>query len=132
MNNPETQLDAVTIKQLTWKPSVIRNVAVGIVQKIIMHPFKLWPDQVSLSAVTQQDRQVVGTAWRLLSKADVIQQTGEYRKSTAPGRRSSLVFEYELRSMSRAQTFLRRNGVTPATSEVQTEMFTPPPAVGPL
>ena len=126
MNTPDTHLDAVALKQLTWKPSAVRNVPVGIVSKIILPPFKVWPDQVSLAAVSQEDRQAVGTAWRLLSKSEVIKQTGNYRKSTAAGRRSSLVFEYELHSTNRAKTFLRRNGVTPQTVETQAELFTAP------
>ena len=126
MSNSDTHLDSVAIKQLTWKPSTVRNIAVGIVERIILPPFKLWPDQVSLDAVLQEDRQVVGTAWRLLSKADVIQQTGNYRKSTASGRRSGSVFEYQLKSMNRAQTFLKRNGITPMTAEMQSDLFTIP------
>lgn len=126
MNNPETHLDSVALKQLTWKPSAIRDVAVGIVEKIILPPFKLWPDQVSLAAALQEDRQAVGTAWRLLSKAEIIQQTGNYRRSTAAGRRGSSVFEYQLRSMNRAKTFLRRNGVTPKVAELQPDLFANP------
>ena len=126
MSNPDTHLDNVALKQLVWKPSTVRNIAVGKAEKIILPPFKLWPDQVPLDAVSQEDRQVVGTAWRLLSKADVIKQTGNYRKSTASGRRSSSVFEYQLNSMNRAQTFLKRNGVTPMLSEVQSDLFTMP------
>jgi hypothetical protein len=126
MSNSEAHLDSVALKQLTWKPSTIRDVAVGVVEKIILPPFKLWPDQVSLAAVLQGDRQVVGTAWRLLSKAEVIQQTGNYRRSTAAGRHGGSVFEYQLRSMNRAKTFLCRNGVVPKVAEVQSELFAMP------
>jgi hypothetical protein len=107
----EQQLDQVALKQLTWKPSLIRNLAVTIVEKILATD-KLWPDEISLAGLSPDDRNTVGIAWRLLTRAEVIQQTGSYRKSNADGRRSGTVFEYELKSRARAETFLRRNGRT--------------------
>jgi hypothetical protein len=127
MSTQDNHLDTVALSQLLWKPSAFRNIAVSIVSKIILPPFRVWPDQIPLTRLSQEDRQAVGTAWRLLSKAEVIHQTGNYRKSTATGRRSSLVFEYELKSMNRAKTFLRRNEATPQTAETQAELFTVSP-----
>lgn len=108
----EQQLDQVALKQLTWKPSTVRNLAIAVVEKILRPPYSLWPDQLNLAGVSLTDRHVVGIAWRLLTKAEVIRQTGLYRKSEAPDRNSGVVFEYELRSRARAETFLKRNGRT--------------------
>jgi hypothetical protein len=113
MTEPTTeQLDQVALKQITWKPSVVRNIAIEIVERILIPPFKVWPDEIALENISATDRHVVGIAWRLLAKAEVIQQTGNYRKSTAPGRNSGSVFEYEIKSRSRAETFLKRNNRT--------------------
>jgi hypothetical protein len=117
----EQQLDQVALKQLTWKPSVIRNLAVEIVERALAAD-TLWPDEIPLAGILPTDRNTVGIAWRLLTRAEVIQQTGEYRKSNADGRRSGTVFEYELKSRARAETFLRRNGRTAVCSQQQ-EMF---------
>jgi hypothetical protein len=117
----EQQLDQVALKQLTWKPSVIRNLAVDIVEKALAAD-TLWPDEISLAGLSPTDRNTVGIAWRLLTRAEVIQQTGSYRKSNADGRRSGTVFEYELKSRARAETFLKRNGRTVVRGEQQ-EMF---------
>jgi hypothetical protein len=107
----EQHLDGATIKQMTWKPGVLRNLAVTIVERALTTD-KLWPDEISLAGLSPDDRNTVGIAWRLLARAEVIQQTGSYRKSNADGRRSGTVFEYELKSRARAQTFLQRNGRT--------------------
>jgi len=111
------QLDKIALKQLTWKPSIIRNLAIEIVEKILLPPYRIWPDEIVLTDVSLTDRHCVGIAWRLLSSAEIIQQTGNYRKSTAPGRNGGAVFEYRLHSRPRAETFLRRNGRTPVAYE---------------
>ena len=121
------QLDEVALNQLTWKPSAVRTVAVEIVKKILSPPFtfKLWPDQISLANVCAADHPCVGTAWRLLTRAKVIQQTGQYRKSLAPGRSKGSIFEYELKSRARAETFLKRND-HPVPRLDQPEFWKPP------
>jgi hypothetical protein len=117
----EQLLDQVALKQLTWKPSLIRNLAVTIVERALATD-TLWPDEISLAGLLPTDRNTVGIAWRLLTRAEVIQQTGDYRKSNADGRRSGTVFEYQLKSRTRAETFLKRNGRTVVRGEQQ-EMF---------
>lgn len=116
------ELDVVAIKQLTWKPGLVRNLAIGIVERILRHPYKLWPDEISHNDLSLNDRNIVGSTWRLLARAGVIGQTGNYRRSNADGRRSGSVFEYELKSRARAETFLRRNGRTAIATD-QPELF---------
>lgn len=124
MNEPGDQLDKIALRQLTWKPGVIRNIAVDIVEQILRPPFTIWPDKISHTSVLPDDRNTVGIAWRLLARADVIQQTGNYRKSNADGRRSGTVFEYQLKSRARAKTFLQRNKRMIQPSD-QPELFVP-------
>lgn len=124
MSEADAQLDKVALRQLTWKPGVVRNVAVDIVERVLHPPFTVWPDEISHASLSPDDRNTVGIAWRLLARADVIQQTGNYRKSGADGRRSGTVFEYQLKSRARAETFLKRNSRTIQSSE-QPELFVP-------
>lgn len=117
----EQQLDQVALKQLTWKPSVIRNIAVDIAAKVLTAE-TVWPDDFPHPDLPDIDRHVIGIAWRMLIRAGVIQQTGDYRKSKATNRNGGAVFAYEVRSRARAETFLRRNGRTEIETN-QSELF---------
>lgn len=123
MSDADAQLNAISLRALTWKPGPARDIAIAICQRILRSPWRLWPDEIELKAIAQDDRQIVGLAWRQLMKAQIIRQTGQFRKSNAPGRHGSTVFEYELLSESRAKTFVRRNGSIPIVAEHQTELF---------
>jgi hypothetical protein len=108
----DEHLNEVALAQLTWKPSVIRNVACDIVTAAVaLHPLHVWPDKVNLAGVADSDKNCVGSAWRLLAKAKVIEHTTSFRRSEADGARGRTVFAYRLTSLTRAQTFLERNGV---------------------
>lgn len=124
MSEPGDQLDKTALRLLTWKPGVVRNLAIQIVEKVLVAPCRIWPDDIPLDKVNVTDRNTIGIAWRLLAKADVIQQTGQYRKSTAANRNAGTVFEYTLKSRARAETFLKRNGRTVHSSD-QPELFAP-------
>ncbi|MGO9585117.1 MAG: hypothetical protein ACLP2Y_02755 [Limisphaerales bacterium] len=117
----EHQLDEVTIKQLVWKPGIVRNLAVDIVAKVLTAE-TVWPDEFSHTDLPDTDRHVIGIAWRMLNRAGVIQQTGNYRKSKSANRNGGAVFEYEVKSRTRAHTFLQRNGRT-AIEPNQPELF---------
>ena len=126
-SNPDKHLDEISLRALTWKPSVARDIAVDICQRVIVPPWRCWPDEIKLAGVSAEDRHIVGLAWRQLMKAKVIKQTGIYRRSNSPGRHGGTVFQYELVSRARAETFIRRNGKIPKVNELQTDLFTMPP-----
>ena len=107
----DAHLDATVILQLTWKPSVLRNVACRIVRAMLdggQFSSGLWPDQVDISDVGDDDRNTIGSAYRLLTKAAIIEPTADFRRSKAKGARGRKVFKYVLGRRSRAETFLRR------------------------
>jgi len=106
----DNALNEATIKVLTWKPSVVRNVARCIVERVVCEPFGVWPDELVLDFVSDADVNSIGIAWRLLTRAGVIRHTANFRRSTAEGARGRTIFLYQLSSMARAQTFLQRNG----------------------
>jgi len=124
MNTHSDQLDKIALRQLTWKPGVVRNLAIEIVEKVLVAPYRIWPDDIRLDKVNVTDRNIIGIAWRMLAKADVIKQTSQYRKSTAANRNAGTVFEYTLKSRARAETFLKRNSRTVQPPD-QPELFVP-------
>ena len=118
--NPDTHLDDVTIRQLTWKPSVARNVAGRIVQAALLEGF-IWPDEVCYDGVpslTAADANCIGTAWRNLTKQGILQRGSNYRRSTSDRSKGRTIFCYALASAARARTFLRRNQM-PVTERQQ-------------
>ena len=121
--NPITDqhLNEVALKQLTWKPGALRNVAIAVVEKVVALPFTVWPDEIDLESIALDDRNCIGSAWRLLTKAGIVKHSGDYRRSTAETSRGRTIFRYELASLSLAQTFLTRNGRTP--TKPQAELF---------
>mgnify|MGYP006288136807 CR=1 FL=1 len=112
MNTDQT-LDAITLKQLTWKPTVARSVAVRIVQHATMCDH-LFPDEVdfeNIPSLTEADKNCIGTAWRNLVKQGILERGVNFRRSTAPNANGRTVFAYRLASVGLAKTFLERNGV---------------------
>jgi hypothetical protein len=128
--NSEQQLDDTTIKQLVWKPGTIRNLAVEIAAKVLTAE-TVWPDDFPHADLPDVDRHVIGIAWRMLHRAGVIQQTGNYRRSKSANRNGGAVFEWEIKSRARAQTFLQRNGRA-AIETNQPELFATNGAVNDL
>jgi hypothetical protein len=124
MNESGDQLDKIALRQLTWKPGIVRNLAIEIVENVLVAPHRVWPDDIRLDKVNVTDRNTIGIAWRMLAKADIIKQTGQYRKSTAANRNAGTVFEYALKSRARAETFLKRNSSTVHPTD-QPELFVP-------
>lgn len=125
MNTTESttdqHLNEVALKQLTWKAGPLRDVACLIAEKVTVEPYTIWPDEIALASINSDDRNCVGSAWRLLTRAGVIKPTSDFRRSTAETSRGRKIFRYDLASMALARTFLRRNGRTPQSKQV--EMF---------
>ncbi len=118
-SNTDQHLNEVALKQMTWKPGPLRDVACLIAEKVSVEPFTIWPDEIVLTAINRDDRNCVGSAWRLLTKAGVIKPTADFRRSTAETSRGRKIFRYELASLSLARTFLKRNGRAPQTKQVE-------------
>jgi hypothetical protein len=119
----EAELDAKTLKQLTWKPTVTRAIAVAIVSTAVGVPGrKFWPDQVSLGFVAKEHGNCIGLAWRNLKSAGIIRHGSQFRQSDKESSGHRTIFEWELASLNRAKTFLDRNGA-PAPVERQQELL---------
>jgi hypothetical protein len=100
-----------TIAQLTFKPSICRDVAAAIVQAV-MATGLLYSDEINLDFVAEPDANTIGPAWKRLADVGIVEPTGRFHRSTKESSRGRKVFEYRVASLRRAQTFLARNGQT--------------------
>ena len=92
----------------------MRNIDVAIViealNRSVFTSNGLWPDDVDVTAVAASDKNCVGSAWRLLTKAGILEVTTDFRRSKAEGARGRKIFKYLNGSAGKARTFLKRNG----------------------
>lgn len=102
--NPETE---VLAKHLCFKPSQTTNAMLDIVEQMLAG--KTWGDEFTLSP-DAASRNTIGTAYKLLMGAGVVQQTGAHRRSAIKEQKGRVCWEYRLVSTALARTFLSRNG----------------------
>ena len=105
----DAKLDEVAIKQLTWKPTVMRDVAHIIVSHFLKDRIA-WSDDVEIAGLRHEDMNCIGSAWRLLTGAGVIAPLAQFRRSTKEASKGRKVFKYRLASQAKAETWLARNG----------------------
>lgn len=112
-------LNEVALKQLTWKPSVLRTIAVRVTNAALAERV-VWPDSIDVSDVQPLDVNCIGSAYRQLVKAGVIEMTRDFRRSEAKNARGRIIHAYRLASKSKANTFLARNGAkVPPSADAQ-------------
>jgi len=103
----------VAARQLAFNPGVIRNTMLDIAEQLLSDRIR-WGDEFELSA-DGQNRNCVGTAYRLLMRAGIIGRMEQHRRSQRDGQKGRTVWKYRLASESLARTFIARNGRTPHT-----------------
>jgi hypothetical protein len=105
-------LDDALIKQLTFKPSIMRDIAIVIVQAMLAAPdYKLWADELDMSFVQEKkDKNCIGGAWRQLRQVGILSRSTEFRRSVYKPSKGRTVFMWRLQSLKLAETFLARNG----------------------
>lgn len=126
-SNPaiDAQLDAATLAQLSWKPNIVRNIAVAII-KHFLNDRICYTDDIDLSFVPELDKNCIGLTFRRLREQGIITETGRHRRNDPkrrPDRKGGKAFQYRLVSVARALTFLERNGWLPNLCKGQDELF---------
>ena len=107
----DAKLNEIALMQLTWKPGPMRNIACAIVRHAVNpDTAAIWPDEVNLPPVLELDKNCIGSAWRLLTKAGILAPEADFRRSKAKEANGRKVFRYSLASARMAYTFLKRNG----------------------
>ena len=69
-----------------------------------------WPADVDISDIALADRNCVGSAFRLLTKAGIIERLLTFERSSRESSGGRTVFAYRLVSAKLASTFIQRNG----------------------
>lgn len=114
----EAHLSEVTIKQLTWKPDINRNIAIAITNyAVAKRDQEFWTDEVPLPEYDKSDSGCVGPNWKRLANVGIIKSMNKCRRSDIklkPSRRGGKAFCYRLDNLAKALTFLKRNKVVPA------------------
>lgn len=117
----DLHLDDQTVKLLTWKPSVMRDIAGEIVRSFLRDRIA-WSDEVDLSGVPPESANAIGLCWRQLTRAGIVEPMGQFQRSTRPEARGRRVFKYRLASEARALAFLRANGLVAGSFSKQREL----------
>ena len=111
----DAELSRVLEKQVAWKIPQLQKIACAIVSAALKNDGEgVWPDDPTVVDVVEQinidDRNCVGTAWRLLGKVKLLERTQDRRKSTTKASRGTEIARWRLVSYPLARAFLRRNG----------------------
>lgn len=119
MSNVATQEEAIAL-HLAYKPQDLRAAMLCVVGLAISaseqgQPF--WPDEQEFSSVPAQSRNCIGNAFKVLFKAGVIEQTGQWRKSRTPAQKGRRIWAWRMVSEAAASAFLKACSVQ-AGSEV--------------
>ena len=106
----QTELDDALIRQLSFKPGMMRDISVAIIEYLI-DKGHAWSDEVDLSFVqSKADKNCIGGAWRRLRTLGLLVRTPQFRRSKSPKARGRTVFSWTVRNHRLAETFLARNG----------------------
>ena len=106
---PDEILNEVALKQAIWKNTKLLTACLTIAEKALKHGV-FWPDEVDLACfLTENDRNVIGIAYRVCGNTlEIIEQTGQYRKSKATGANGRVIFQYRIINDAMAKAFLKR------------------------
>lgn len=128
----QSKLDEVTIHQLLFKTDKMKALVLTILEEALRSG-RFWPDEISIDFLGKEDRNCVGTAYRILSpqKKDdagkargpgigIIAKTGQFRSSKAKGQNGCAIFEYMLIPSQRraAWAFVSRHNPKTARAAV--------------
>lgn len=115
------ELADVSQAQHLWKSPELLAIAVAIVKFFVENNGVHFTDEVDLSFVRLEDKNLVGNTWLPLRRRGLLAMTNNWRRSTKPESKKRIVWQYQLASYALAKEFLRRNKAPEA--ERQQEFF---------
>jgi hypothetical protein len=107
-SDAKAHLETVKDRQQAFKSEVMRLAAV-MITRTALHNSGVWPDDYSISQIASDDRNCIGSAYRWLRNAGIIEMTDEHRSSTAEGAKGRIIFKWRLKDEKLARAFLARN-----------------------
>ena len=121
----DAELATIAALQQAFKGGNLRLVATAIIRAAIAAGGCIWPDDDNIMSTTKllagEDKNVVGTAYRWLGKANILERTEKRRRSESKASKGREVTMWRIRNWNLAKLFLRRNEENHIAS--QQEMF---------
>lgn len=113
------RLDEATLAQYTFKPGLVRNVAVAIATALHNKRGQpVWADEVALPELQSFDKNLIGLAWRNLTRWGIIARIEEqHRRSKVKSRNGGIAFQYRAPNWTLLEVFLARNSWCPRPTQ---------------
>ena len=110
----DAELAHVLEVQVSFKNRNMLAIACGVVQAALeKNGSGIWPDDESVLKVTANvagdDKNCIGTAWRLLLRVGLLSRTGDRRRSTAASSKGREIARWTCSNRRLCETFLSRN-----------------------
>lgn len=126
----DKHLDEVTVLQMLFKTHLMKAVVLAVLHKAVECGV-FWPDEIAFDFLSEDDKNCVGTVFRLLGPRavkdglpcgaglEMIRKTGNFRRSTKEGRRGSTIFQYVLegQGVPLAKTLVRKYPLAKAKND---------------
>jgi hypothetical protein len=110
--NVDQHLDEIALRQFTWKNKKLLTSCLLIAKKASEKNDVFWPDEVTFDfLLTDDDRNVIGSAWRMVTKMGLVEKTGNWRRSTFQASAGRTIFEYRCINNALARAFVKRYDV---------------------
>jgi hypothetical protein len=111
MNAAEARAHLERVKDLqeAFKPAAVRWYACEVVETALGNGW-VWPDEVALDGLAEEDKNCVGSVYRWLVHIGLLSRSAHFRRSEAEGAKGRTIFRYDLVCHALARTFLDRQG----------------------
>ena len=110
----DAELAQVFALQEAWKDAPMRTITCTIIREALKkNGSGIWPDEPAIVAAVQalssDDKNCVGTAWRWALKIGLLERSNEHRRSTAGSTKGREIAKWHVARRSACESFLRRN-----------------------
>jgi len=105
--------------QIAFKPNDLRAAIVGVVDAALSSNHEFWPDEQEFQNVPTDSRNAIGSAFRLLNSAGVIEKTGAWRNSRRAEQNGRVVWGWRLKSRALAETLLKNHNAAPWKGQME-------------
>lgn len=105
----DEHLDNVLLAQYTFKTEQLQAACICIAEVAAQND-SFWPDEVDFSMLAMEDRNVMGSAYRLLAtKFKMIERTMTAKRSTTKNSNGHTIFQYRTLNRPLLRAFLAAN-----------------------
>ena len=108
-SNIDAKLDEIALKQTVWKNEKMMSACVSIAKKAV-ELGTFWPDELKFETLGKDDRNLIGSAWRICIKTlGLIEKTGQFQRSKGGDANGRIIFQYRVVNLPLANSFIKRS-----------------------